>query len=114
VDISGYVRGFNRTSKKLREKKNYTCESCGVKPKRPIHRKYWHTHHIDGDKTNNKENNLQCLCILCHCYADLNHEENFDNNRMKIELKSFVNFYRDELIKIQNPYLKKYDNEIQR
>ncbi len=114
VDIFGYVRDFNKISKAYREKRNYICESCGISPKKTVHRKYWHTHHKDGDKVNNKESNLQCLCILCHCYKDLIHEENFDKNRMKIELKSFINFYRGELIKIQNPYLKKYDNESQR
>ena len=114
VDIFGYVRDFNKISKAYREKRNYICESCGISPKKTVHRKYWHTHHKDGDKVNNKESNLQCLCILCHCYKDLIHKENFDKNRMKIELKSFINFYRGELIKIQNPYLKKYDNESQR
>jgi hypothetical protein len=113
VDIFGYVRGKEKISKAYREKKNYTCESCKISPKKIIHRRFWHTHHKDGDKTNNKESNLQCLCILCHCYKDLRHEENFNKNRMKIELKSFIKFYRDELIKIQNPFLKKYDNESQ-
>lgn len=113
VDIFGYVRGKEKISKAYREKKNYTCESCKISPKETVHRRFWHTHHKDGDKTHNKESNLQCLCILCHCYKDLRHEENFDKNRMKIELKSFINFYRDELIKIQNPFLKKYENERQ-
>ncbi|MFN4299891.1 MAG: HNH endonuclease signature motif containing protein [Thermaurantimonas sp.] len=113
VDIFGYVRGKEKISKDYREKRNYTCESCGIAPKAAIHRRYWHTHHIDGDKTNNKESNLQCLCILCHCYKDPRHEENFNKNRMKIELKSFIKIYRDELIKIQNPFLKKYDYESQ-
>lgn len=110
VDIFGYVRGKEKISKAYREKKNYTCESCKVAPKETIHRRYWHTHHKDGDKTHNKESNLQCLCILCHCYKDLRHEENFDKNRMKIELKTFIGLYREELKKINNPYLNKYDN----
>lgn len=113
VDIFGYVRGFERISKAYREKKNYTCESCNISPKETIHRRFWHTHHKDGNKLNNKENNLQCLCILCHSYKDLKHEENFKKNIMKSQLKSFINFYRDELIKIQNPFLKMYENESQ-
>lgn len=114
VDIFGYVRGKEKISKAYREKKNYTCESCKIVPNETIHRRYWHTHHKDGDKKNNKESNLQCLCILCHCYKDLRHEENFDKNRMKIELNTFTDLYRDGLNKVQNPYLKKYDNETKR
>lgn len=27
-------------------------------------------HHIDGDRTNNNEENLQLLCPNCHSYTD--------------------------------------------
>jgi len=107
VDIFGYVRGKEKISKAYRERQNYTCESCKITPKESIHRRYWHTHHIDGDKTNNKEINLQCLCILCHCFEDLKHEENFDKSRMQIELKKFVGLYLNELTKLNNPFLKR-------
>ena len=30
------------------------------------HQKYCHTHHVDGDKSNNSSSNLQVLCIGCH------------------------------------------------
>lgn len=111
VDIFGYVRGKEKISKAIRAKAGYACKSCNITPDETIHRKYWHTHHIDGDKTHNKESNLECLCILCHCYKDLRHEENFDKNRMQIELKTFIKIYRDKLIQVKNPYLKKYDSD---
>lgn len=109
VDIFGYVRGKEKISKAIRTKSGYTCKSCSITPDVTIHRRYWHTHHIDGDKTHNKEANLECLCILCHCYKDLKHEKNFDKNRMKIELNTFIKIYRQKLILIKNPYLKKYE-----
>ena len=109
VDIFGYVRGKEKISKAFREKKNYTCESCSIIPIQTLHRRYWHTHHIDGDKKHNTESNLQCLCILCHCYQDIKHEENFNKNRMKVELKSFIDLYRKELININNPFLVNYE-----
>ncbi len=65
----------------------------------------------NGDKTNNRESNLECICILCHSYKDIRHEENFDKRRMLNEIKAFVKSYRTELIKVNNPYLKRYDNE---
>ena len=37
------------------------CRKCGVSSKLTIN-------HIDGDKTNNLLNNLECLCWKCHKY----------------------------------------------
>jgi hypothetical protein len=109
VDIFGYVKDKEKISKQYREKKDYTCESCGIKPANILEKRYWHTHHKDGNKTNNSESNLQCLCVLCHSYKDIRHEENFDTKRMKTELDYFVKQYKNELIKINNPYLVKYN-----
>lgn len=111
VDIFGYTRDWQKISKAYRTKKNYTCESCGIKIDSLIDRRYLHTHHKNGDKTNNRESNLECLCILCHSFKDIKHEENFDKKRMLNEIKTFVKTYRTELVKINNPYLKRYDNE---
>jgi len=109
IDIFGYVRGKEKLSKAFRTKVGYTCKSCGITPDQVIHGRYWDTHHVDGDKTHNKESNLQCLCKLCHSYKDMRHEENFDKRRMQIELKAFVDIYRDKLIQVKNPYLRQYE-----
>ena len=111
VDIFGYARDWQKISKVYRTKKNYTCESCGIKIDSLTDRRYLHTHHKNGDKTNNRESNLECLCILCHSFKDIKHEENFDKKRMLNEIKTFVKTYRTELVKISNPYLKRYDNK---
>lgn len=111
VDIFGYARDWQKISKGYRTKKNYTCESCEIKIDSLSDRRYLHTHHKNGDKTNNRENNLECLCILCHSYKDIKHEENFDKKRMLNEIKSFVKTYRTELVKNNNPYLKRFDKE---
>jgi hypothetical protein len=29
---------------------------------------HFEVHHIDGDKSNNKDSNLECLCKRCHMY----------------------------------------------
>lgn len=107
VDIFGYVRGKERISKEYRRKRGFVCESCSISPKETIHKRFWHTHHIDGDKTNNKESNLECLCILCHSSKDIRHEENFDVKRLKYELNSFIKLYKEELIRIKNPFLNR-------
>ena len=51
--------------KHLLKKRNFKCESCN--------RKTWNKkqipleiHHVDGDRTNNKLDNLKVLCCNCH------------------------------------------------
>lgn len=111
IDIFGYAREWQKISKNYRAKQDFKCESCSIQITNPVDRRYLHTHHKNGDKTNNKESNLECLCILCHSYKDIRHEENFDKKRMLKEICAFVKSYRTDLAKINNPYLKRYDNE---
>ena len=65
---SDYPRNWHRISRLAKEKKNYTCEECGVycgeskKTKQLLH-----CHHIDGVKRNNQPDNLRVLCAECHC-----------------------------------------------
>ena len=59
--ISRYIRKY------LLQKNNYKCEKCGWGEINPFTNKIaLEIHHIDGDYTNNKEENLQVLCPNCH------------------------------------------------
>ena len=65
------------------------------------------TDHIKADElTNTDKSNLMCLCKLCHAYKDDLHEKNFKQNRLKEQLKNFVEKYRD-IIKEKNSNLLK-------
>ena len=57
-----YSEQWARISWEFRKGKNFTCEECGdsFDPCR------MDTHHKDGDKRNNAEDNLECLCKPCH------------------------------------------------
>ena len=68
-----YSRLWNKISRQVKTKKNYTCEKCGYIPKMAYEKKFIHTHHKNGDKQNNKEDNLQVLCIKCHSEVDSFH-----------------------------------------
>jgi len=68
-----YVRLWNKISTQVKIKKNYTCEKCGYFPKTDYDKRFIHTHHINGDKQNNGEDNLQVLCIKCHAEIDSFH-----------------------------------------
>jgi hypothetical protein len=111
VDIFGYDKNWQKISRVYRQSKDYVCENCGIKPVNNFDKRFWHTHHKNGDKTNNNQSNLECLCVLCHSYKDHSHKENFDKTRMKRELYSFVKQYDKDLRKVGNPYLKQFETD---
>lgn len=106
VDIFGYEKNWQKISKDFRESKKYVCEKCGIKPLNNLDKRFWHTHHKNGDKTNNSPSNLECLCMLCHSFEDDNHENNFSKEKMRKGLVNFLNKYQDGLTENKNPYLK--------
>lgn len=67
--VNQYSVDFKQVSRDYRESKNYQCESCGIHLKNE--KKYCHTHHVNGDKTDNSSYNLKCLCIECHANEDM-------------------------------------------
>lgn len=111
VDIFGYDRNWQKISKEYRKRMDYTCEECGIKIEDRSDRRFLHTHHKNGDKANNRVSNLKCLCVLCHSYENEKHEENFDTNRLRNEIVSFILKYKNELKNVGNKYLKRFENE---
>lgn len=63
--IPSYVKKY------LMEIHNSKCEKCGWGEEHPVtHNIPLEVHHIDGDCTNNKLENLQLLCPNCHCLTE--------------------------------------------
>lgn len=60
----GYAANWNKISQKHREEKNWTCENCGINLEE--HSYLLHCHHRNGMTWDNKTENLQALCCLCH------------------------------------------------
>lgn len=81
-----YPENFSEISKDFRNRKNWTCEECGIYLGDKENRKYLHTHHIDHQKTNNSLFNLKALCIGCHSKKP--HHDILKNN---IQYYSFIN-----------------------
>lgn len=74
--VSGYVRKY------LFIKHNCKCQKCGWGEENP----YTHTvpleiHHVDGDCTNNSEDNLELLCPNCHSLTENFGSLNKDSKR---------------------------------
>ena len=64
-DISDHIRKY------LIQKYNGGCQVCGWNKINPFTGKVpLQIHHIDGDCTNNKEDNLQLLCPNCHSLTE--------------------------------------------
>jgi len=73
VQPNVYSRFWNQISIQIKKKKKYTCEHCGFKAHDNYQQRFIHTHHINGDKQNNYEDNLKVLCIKCHSEVDIYH-----------------------------------------
>lgn len=93
VDLEGYLWRWPKISEAYRTKKNYTCEICGIAPKNKLDRLFFQVHHKDGNKTNNKEDNLQCVCILCHSNMNAKHKANFSKGDRRRSLDYFKQKY---------------------
>jgi hypothetical protein len=106
VDIFGYVRDWPNISRDYKESQNYTCENCSIQPNGKInHKRWWHVHHINNEKTINDDYNLKCLCILCHANVDSHHKENFSKGTWPKQIDEFKKEYLSELKRLNNPYL---------
>ena len=61
---SGYSPDWPQRSHLFRKHRKFTCEKCRVQLRHAQH--LLDMHHIDGDKRNDQDQNLRCLCKLCH------------------------------------------------
>lgn len=68
-----YSPKWTKISNQMKSRFNYTCQECEWKPKNEYQKKFIHTHHQNGDKANNYQENLKVLCIKCHADVDNYH-----------------------------------------
>jgi 5-methylcytosine-specific restriction endonuclease McrA len=94
LDIFGYTKNWPEISLAIREKHNYTCENCGLHLDDAYARYYMQVHHQDGNKLNNSESNLKCLCLRCHAAVDANHTKKLTTNANGIMYRDFIERYQ--------------------
>lgn len=61
---TGYAGNWRRRARAFKQHAGWKCESCGVCLSRA--RNLLDVHHVNGDKRNNSDDNLRCLCKECH------------------------------------------------
>lgn len=96
VDIFGYVKNWEEISLAYRSIHKFTCERCGVHVEDGFDHQYMQVHHRNGVKTDNREINLECLCIQCHSNVDEIHRKNFAKGGNRILLQEFINKYKQK------------------
>ena len=68
------------------EKNNFKCEECGWGKQNPYTGNVTlELHHIDGDCTNNREENIQLLCPNCHSLTKTFGSLNKESKRYKLK-----------------------------
>lgn len=77
---TGYTSDFDQVSREYRKSRGFTCERCGTRLHK--HKKLTDTHHKNGDKRDNQDDNLICLCKLCHAEEHPHYRVSADARRI--------------------------------
>jgi len=92
IDEYGYMKDWSERTKAYRASKNYICESCGIKLAGATF--FLETHHINSNRSDDREANLKCLCVLCHSKVDEYHIENYQQGKLKSKLEEFKRLFK--------------------
>ena len=78
---------------KLEKKRKYTCEICNTKVD-DFDIAFLEVHHINGNKADNRKQNLKCLCIRRHSQIYQTHRVHYTSNGRRMLLQLFEEKYQ--------------------
>lgn len=93
VDFYGYVRDWKEISQAYLTKMKFTCERCGTHVDEDFDQAYMRVHHKNGNKTDNYESNLECLCIRCYADIDDIHRHNIFLGANRVLVEEYMRKY---------------------
>jgi hypothetical protein len=62
--LNDYDANFPLIAQRIKERRGYRCGKCGADFSK--HKKFLHAHHINGQKYDNREDNIELLCVAQH------------------------------------------------
>jgi hypothetical protein len=108
LDSSNRPLDWNRMAKLYKIDKKYQCENCKFDGSilKGLDKRFIEVDHIiSWELWNLNENNLKCLCVLCHSQKDTIHQEKYSKGTNLKKVKDFVKKFKEELIICRNPFL---------
>jgi hypothetical protein len=86
--LNEYSNGFREASQRYRAENGWKCENCRVDLSHPSHHKYLHTHHLNAQKYDDRNENHKALCIYCHAEQPMH-----EHLRNSSEYGEFIKIY---------------------
>jgi hypothetical protein len=62
----GYAKDWHQRATEMKQQRNWRCDKCGVNLSASRDRCLLHAHHKNGVVSDNRQSNIEVLCILCH------------------------------------------------
>ena len=105
----GYTADWDKISLRVRAASKFRCKECKVSLIDPNHKRLLHTHHRNGEKSDNRDGNLIPLCADCHRkepyhdHLQVKHADVQLLNRLRREQGLLADNNWDKVIKYADP-----------
>jgi hypothetical protein len=87
--LDQYTDDFPEISSQVRAANNWTCGSCGIPLISAQLRRYLHVHHENGQKGDNRSENLKVRCLRCHAEEPDHARMTYTNEYKSLDLTRF-------------------------
>ncbi len=95
IKTDGYTSDWKQVSMAIRLRDGLKCTSCHQQFTESS-RYFLEVHHRDANKENNRQSNLQSLCVKCHSQVDERHRTNFASDKGKQKLTKYEQWLKEK------------------